>query len=76
MIYITGDIHGDAERLSKTELSMINKNDTLIICGDFGFLWDGGRAEKQIIKKIGKKKYRVLFVKERQKEEQLLLLFI
>ncbi|MBQ2756199.1 MAG: metallophosphoesterase [Oscillospiraceae bacterium] len=62
MIYITGDFHGEYEKFRSAEMRKLKKGDTLIICGDFGFLWDGGRAENQIIKKIGKKKYKVLFV--------------
>lgn len=62
MIYITGDIHGDSERLSKTELSMINKNDTLIICGDFGFIWNNDLRESQILNRLEKRKYNICFI--------------
>jgi hypothetical protein len=34
----------------------------LIVLGDFGFLWDGGKAEQKRLKWIGKRKYHVLFV--------------
>ncbi len=62
MIYITGDIHGDTERLSKTELSMINKNDTLIICGDFGFIWNNDLKETQFLNRLEKRKYNICFI--------------
>ena len=32
------------------------------MCGDFGFLWDGGAAEERVLKKLGKKKYAIAFV--------------
>ncbi len=62
MILITGDTHGDIERFKRKELKRLRKNDALIICGDFGFLWNGSKAEKKILKKLGKKRYSVLFV--------------
>lgn len=62
MIYITGDIHGDTERLSKTELSMLNANDTLIICGDFGFIWNDDKKENQFLNRLEKRKYNICFI--------------
>ena len=62
MIYITGDTHGDFSRFKDSITRKIKRDDTLIVCGDFGFIWDGSRAENQILKNLGKKKYNVLFV--------------
>lgn len=62
MIFVTGDVHGDTERLSKTELSMLNTNDTLIICGDFGFIWNDSQKESQFLNKLEKRKYNICFV--------------
>ncbi len=62
MIYITGDIHGDTERLSKTELSMLTASDTLIICGDFGFIWNDDKKEKQFLNRLEKRKYTICFI--------------
>jgi len=62
MIYVTGDTHGDLERFKKPMFRKIKKRDTLIICGDFGFIWDGGKREKRILKWLGKRRYDVLFV--------------
>lgn len=62
MIYITGDMHGDTERLGKTELSMLERNDTLIVCGDFGFVWNGSTKENQFLNRLEKRKYRICFV--------------
>ena len=62
MIYFTGDTHGDKERLSKSELSMLQPGDTLIICGDFGYLWDKSRAETKFLNRLGMRKYNICFV--------------
>jgi len=69
MIYVTGDIHGDLTRFKKIKAK---KNDYLIICGDFGFIWSGGRKEKGILKKLGRKKYTVLFVEGCHENYELL----
>lgn len=62
MVYITGDMHGEFSRFTKSEIKKLKKGDTLIVCGDFGFLWDGSKKEKKRLEKIGAKKYQVLFV--------------
>lgn len=62
MIYITGDLHGDRNRFQSPQLKKLKKGDTLIVCGDFGFIWQGGKAEEKILSWIGKRKYNVLFV--------------
>ena len=45
MVYVTGDTHGDIKRFSDPRLRSLKKGDTLIICGDFGFIWDGSNME-------------------------------
>lgn len=62
MIYVTGDIHGDKKRFKEIKKAKIKKGDTLIICGDFGFVWENTKKEKKILKWIGKRKYTVAFV--------------
>lgn len=62
MIYITGDIHGDESRLYSKQWFKLKSGDTLIICGDFGFLWDGSKKEKSVIDYLGSRKYTVCFV--------------
>jgi predicted phosphodiesterase len=50
MIYITGDTHGDFKRRFNTEnfpeQYEMTKDDHLIICGDFGGVWDLERESK------------------------------
>jgi len=62
MIYVTGDLHGDIERFGSKEMKQLKKGDTLLVCGDFGFIWDGSKAEQAALKKIGKLKYNVCFI--------------
>jgi predicted phosphodiesterase len=62
MVCITGDTHGDYSRFKNPALKKLKKGDTLIICGDFGFLWENSKAEQTLIKKLGKKKYNVCFI--------------
>lgn len=62
MIYLTGDTHGEPERFQAPELRRLKRGDTLIVCGDFGFLWESGAAEEKILKKLGSKKYQILFL--------------
>jgi len=62
LIYITGDLHGDLSRLKSREVRRLKKGDTLIVCGDFGFVWDDSPREKKILKWIGKRRYNLLFV--------------
>ena len=53
MIYVTGDIHADLDRFKGKEAKKLKKGDTLIVCGDFGFVWDGSKKEQQVLKWIG-----------------------
>jgi len=62
MIYVTGDLHGDIGRFGAKEMRQLKKGDTLLVCGDFGFVWDGSRAEQATLKKLGKLKYNVCFI--------------
>ena len=62
MVYITGDIHGDLSFFKNPKLKKLNDDDFLIVCGDFGFLWNNSEAEKKAIEKLSKKKYTICFV--------------
>lgn len=62
MIYVTGDMHGEYDRFESRKLKKLTENDCLIVCGDFGFIWDGSEREKAILKKISEKRFRTLFV--------------
>ena len=62
MVYITGDMHGAPERLYDREWRKLKKGDTLIVCGDFGYLWAGGKEEREYIKYLGSRKFTVAFL--------------
>ena len=62
MIYFTGDMHGDGDRISRSALRNISEGDTLIVCGDFGFIWDNSHQEHRLLEKLSKRNIRVLFI--------------
>lgn len=72
MIYITGDTHGDIEIFNERRLGNLKKGDTLIITGDFGFIWDNSKKESKILKKLEKKKFDILFVEGAHENFELL----
>lgn len=67
MIYITGDTHipTDIQKLSTKRFpnqKELNENDYLIICGDFGGIWDNGNEEKYWLKWLDNKNFTTLFI--------------
>ncbi|HBT63721.1 MAG TPA: hypothetical protein DEB10_03545 [Ruminococcaceae bacterium] len=62
MVYITGDTHGDFSRFTCPAARRIRKGSTLIVLGDFGFIWDGSKKERKVLKKLSKLKFTVLFL--------------
>lgn len=66
MIYVTGDIHGevDISKLNTQNFSQAKEGDYLIICGDFGLIWDikPSKNEEYWLKWLSKKPWTTLFV--------------
>lgn len=62
MIYITGDMHGDITRFKDKAIKKLRRGDTLIVCGDFGFVWDSSPQEIKLLKWIGKRRFYTLFI--------------
>lgn len=69
MIFITGDSHGEMSigKISKSnwpEGSSLTKDDTLIITGDFGLLWNNppSKAELYWLDWLEKKPFNILFI--------------
>lgn len=68
MIYITGDCHSDYVRFSKEnfpEQEDMTKDDYMIICGDFGGVWnmnEESKREKWWLNWLENKSYTTLFV--------------
>ncbi len=55
-------MHGEISRFNDKRIKSLKKGDFLIVCGDFGFIWNGSRKEKSVLKKIGRKRFYTLFV--------------
>ena len=62
MVYITGDMHGDESRWLDRKIRKLKSGDTLIICGDFGFIWDGSKSERKLLEYLGSRKYNICFI--------------
>lgn len=67
MIYITGDVHCpiDVSKLNTErwpEQKLLTRDDYLIVCGDMGIVWDGGRSEKYWQQWFNVKPFTTLFV--------------
>lgn len=50
-VYVTGDTHSyiDIDKITPSnwpESNNLTESDTLIICGDFGFVWDYGFSDR------------------------------
>ncbi len=64
-VFITGDTHRDFSKFRKgayPELDKLTKEDYVIICGDFGGVWDGSRLENRLLDWLDMRPYTVLFV--------------
>jgi hypothetical protein len=62
LIYVTGDTHGDLEKFNKPAFKNLTKGDVLIICGDFGFIWNNSWKERAALRKLSAKEYTIAFV--------------
>lgn len=67
MIFVTGDTHGtlnigklDTKRFSKQK--KLTKDDYVIICGDFGAIWNGNETDNKELNIHSSKNYTTLFV--------------
>ena len=60
MIYITGDTHGDLSHFKDPKLKRLGEKDIVIVCGDFGFLWNpNDPKEKRNLEWLKKRKYTI-----------------
>lgn len=65
MIFATGDTHGNFLRFGRkyfNDLSTLTKDDYMIICGDFGGLWDGSRNDRYWLDWLNDKPFTTLWV--------------
>lgn len=65
MIYATGDTHGSFQRLDREcfpEQDQMTREDYLIICGDFGGVWEGGKKDQRKLDQLEKLPFTTLFI--------------
>ena len=62
MVYLTGDTHGELERFQHGKLRWLGKKDIVVVLGDFGFVWDGSKAEQKRLDWLRKRPYPLLFL--------------
>ncbi len=67
MIFITGDTHIpiDMKKLQEEYFpvqSTMTKDDYLIICGDFGGVWDRSKEREEILNGLAEKPFTILFI--------------
>lgn len=63
MVYITGDTHGDISCFKNSKLKKLSEKDILIVCGDFGFLWNPqDPKEQKNLEMLKSKKFTICFV--------------
>ena len=62
MIYITGDTHGEQNRILYIEKKTgIKKGDHLIVCGDFGYIFFNNLTENNFLNDLEKRPYTIAF---------------
>ena len=65
MIYATGDLHGNSLRFQPQyfpEQSEMTKDDYMIVCGDFGCVWNGDKSDDPQLDRLEALPFTVLFV--------------
>ena len=62
MVYLTGDTHGELDRFKHGKLRWLGKRDVVLVLGDFGFVWDGSKAEQKKLDWLRKRPYTLLFL--------------
>lgn len=74
-IYMTGDTHGEFARFKKDifyEQTELSKDDYVIICGDFGGVWDGSPTDRYWLNWLEEKPFTTLFVSGNHENFELL----
>ncbi len=56
------DTHGDIDRFKHGKLRWLGKRDTVVVLGDFGFVWDGSKEEQKKLDWLRKRPYTLLFL--------------
>lgn len=61
-VYITGDMHGQLERLYDKGIRRLKSGDVLIVCGDFGYIFNGDKTEKKVIDYLATRRFVTAFI--------------
>ena len=61
MIYVTGDTHGEYDRLLQIDKAL-SEDDYIIVCGDFGYIFFNDYNEKMLLDDLEARPYTILFV--------------
>ena len=72
MVYLTGDTHGELDRFRHGRLRWLGKRDTVVVLGDFGFVWDGSKEEQKRLDWLRKRPYTLLFLDGSHENYQML----
>lgn len=80
MIYVTGDVHGslDIGKLSTQrfpQLKSLTKSDYVIVCGDFGLVWDNRKSDLYWREWLSEKPFTTLWVDGNHENFDLLYQF-
>ena len=74
--FVCGDTHCDIDIQKLTsrcfDAKNLNKSDYVLICGDFGCVWDGWKSDKYIQRWYDKKPWTTLFVDGNHENHDLL----
>ena len=65
MIYATGDTHGNFQRFDSEhfpEQAQMTRDDFMIICGDFGGVWEGGKKDARSLDRLENLPFTTLFI--------------
>lgn len=78
MLFVTGDCHGDFRRFSALRFpwqKLLTKEDFVLVCGDFGGLWNGKAQEGFWLDWLEDKPFTTLFVDGNHENFDLLEFF-
>ena len=75
--FVTGDVHGTLDikklyRTGRTIMNTLTPEDYLIICGDFGGVWDGSKEDEKLLDWYARQPYTILFVDGNHENHTLL----
>ena len=76
-LFVTGDTHGDIDfhKLNTKNFpqgTQLTKQDYVIICGDFGAVWDGAKSDKYLQRWYNEKPWATLFIDGNHENHDLL----